>query len=92
MALGIASDLSELKEAIAAFGLSPVKLRRALREELGREPERARSRSRKRVVLRGNKRRAWNRNPIKVSQCQRRAGVTCRSMAGKSSFRARFSS
>ena len=35
----IAADLSELKEAMAAVGLSPVKLRRALRAELGRKQE-----------------------------------------------------
>jgi hypothetical protein len=33
----IAVDLSEVKEAMAAVGLSPVKLRRALRAELGRK-------------------------------------------------------
>jgi len=31
----IAADLSEVKEAMAAVGISPVKLRRALRAEVG---------------------------------------------------------
>ena len=35
----IAAELSEVKEAMAAVGISPVKLRRALRAELGRKPE-----------------------------------------------------
>jgi len=33
----IAADFSEVKEAMAAVGLSPVKLRRALRVEVGAE-------------------------------------------------------
>ncbi|MEX1116213.1 MAG: hypothetical protein WEB53_13245 [Akkermansiaceae bacterium] len=37
----IAADLSELKEAMMAVGISPVKLRRALRAELGPKQEAA---------------------------------------------------
>jgi len=37
----IAADFSEVKGAMAEVGLSPVKLRRVLRAELGREPEAA---------------------------------------------------
>jgi ATP-dependent Clp protease ATP-binding subunit ClpC len=37
----IAADLSEVEEAMVAVGISPVKLRRALRAELGRKQEAA---------------------------------------------------